>query len=72
MVGWAMNAAGSQKEFVPAHRVVNRVGILTGKNHFSNPNLMQKLLEQEGIVIEEDKIINFKEIFWDPMFELDL
>ncbi len=72
MVGWAMNAVGSQKEYVPAHRVVNRLGMLTGKHHFSDPNQMQNLLEQEGVVVKNDKIQNFKELFWDPMLELEL
>ncbi|HNB80855.1 MAG TPA: MGMT family protein, partial [Chitinophagaceae bacterium] len=51
---------------VPAHRVVNRNGILTGKNHFATPTLMQELLEAEGIQIEDDRIIHFKTLFWDP------
>lgn len=72
MVGWAMNAAGSQKEYVPAHRVVNRLGVLTGKHHFSDPHQMQNLLEQEGAIIKNDKIQNFKEIFWNPIVELEL
>jgi methylated-DNA-protein-cysteine methyltransferase-like protein len=65
MVGWAMNAA-HRLEDVPAHRVVNRIGLLTGKNHFSSPNQMQQLLEQEGIKVEKDKIIDFDGLFWDP------
>lgn len=65
MVGWAMNAAHSQKD-VPAHRVVNRNGLLTGRHHFSPPELMQQLLENEGIKVEDDQIVNFKEIFWKP------
>lgn len=65
MVGWAMNSAASQKD-VPAHRVVNRNGLLTGKHHFSPPELMQQLLENEGIEIENDQIKNFKEVFWKP------
>jgi methylated-DNA-protein-cysteine methyltransferase-like protein len=72
MVGWAMNASHSQKEYVPAHRVVNRNGFLTGKHHFKNPFEMQQLLEAEGIEIKDDKIINFKEHFWDPTIELEL
>lgn len=72
MVGWAMNAAGSQKKFVPAHRVVNRNGELTGKHHFGHPKLMQKLLEKEGIKVKNDKIVNFKKLFWDPSEELKL
>ena len=66
MVGWAMNASHSAKEPVPAHRVVNRNGMLTGKHHFGSPDLMQQLLESEGAVIENDKVLNFNEIFWDP------
>jgi len=65
MVGWAMNAAHSLED-VPAHRVVNRIGLLTGKNHFGSPNQMQQLLEQEGIKVEKDKIIDFDRLFWDP------
>lgn len=65
MVGYAMNFAGNEPD-VPAHRVVNRNGLLTGKHHFSPPDLMQQLLENEGIDIEDDKILNFKEVFWKP------
>ena len=72
MVGWAMNAAHSQKKKVPAHRVVNRTGMLTGKHHFETPFLMQELLEKEGVNVEKDKIVNFKKHFWDPMVELAL
>ena len=70
MVGWAMNASHTVKEPVPAHRVVNRNGLLTGKHHFGNSSTMQQLLENEGLVIEGDRIINFKERFWDPVREL--
>lgn len=72
MVGWAMNASHSQKEFVPAHRVVNRNGLLTGKHHFKTPFEMQQLLESEGIIVENDKIIHFQKHFWDPSTELNL
>ena len=72
MVGWAMNASHSQKEYVPAHRVVNRNGFLTGKMHFPSPNDMQQKLEEEGAIIKEDKIINFKDLFWSPTTELNL
>lgn len=72
MVGWAMNAAHSQKKKVPAHRVVNRNGELTGKHHFETPFQMQELLEKEGVVIVKDKIKNFNSCFWDPMKELEL
>ena len=65
MVGWAMNASHNQED-VPAHRVVNRKGLLTGKHHFEGTNLMQQLLENEGIVVIENQIQNFEEIFWDP------
>ena len=68
MVGWALNKSAEQKEFVPAHRVVNRNGILTGKNHFAWSDTMRKLLENEGIIIENDRIINFRERFWEPEF----
>lgn len=72
MVGYAMNAAHSAFPPVPAQRVVNRNGLLTGKFHFGSPNLMQQLLENEGINVKDDKVINFKELFWDPSIELDL
>jgi methylated-DNA-protein-cysteine methyltransferase-like protein len=72
MVGWAMNASHNQKEYVPAHRVVNRLGILSGKNHFSESNPMQDALEAEGVEIIEDKIQNFKDIYWDPSIEIQL
>ena len=65
MVGWAMNASHNQED-MPAHRVVNRKGLLTGKHHFEGTNLMQQLLENEGIVVIENQIQNFEEIFWDP------
>lgn len=68
MVGWAMN--NSNKKDVPAHRVVNRNGLLTGKHHFQGTNLMQQLLENEGIEVIDNKIKNFEKFFWDPMKEL--
>ena len=71
MVGWAMNAAHGEPD-VPAHRVVNRLGLLTGKAHFGGPSTMQELLESEGLVVEKDQIQNFKELFWDPSQELEL
>ena len=71
MVGWAMNASHND-DTVPAHRVVNRVGLLTGKNHFDGTNLMQQLLESEGVVVIDFQIQNFDKIFWDPFKELDL
>lgn len=70
MVGWAMNSSHSQDNYIPAHRVVNRQGLLTGKFHFGNSSTMQQLLENEGAIIENDRIINFREIFWDPSAEL--
>jgi len=66
MVGWAMNAAHTIHPKVPAHRVVNRMGLLTGKMHFGTPTLMQELLEKEGILIEGDAVKNFDQVFWDP------
>lgn len=69
MVGWAMNTAHSNPE-IPAHRVVNRNGLLTGKMHFQTPTLMQELLEKEGIIVTNDKIENFKVVFWNPIEEL--
>ncbi len=72
IVGWAMNNSHNQKEDVPAHRVVNRKGILTGKNHFKGTNLMQQLLENEGVIIEDNQIQNFNTVFWDPNKELDI
>ena len=70
MVGWALNACHTRNEFIPAHRVVNRNGLLTGKMHFGNTSTMQQLLENEGIIIENDRVINFNERFWDPSAEL--
>jgi len=72
MVGWAMNQSHTCHEFIPAHRVVNRAGMLTGKHHFGGLNVMQELLENEGAVIEENRIINFSDLFWDPVHELGL
>jgi len=70
MVGWAMNASHSSAEAVPAHRVVNRNGMLTGKHHFGTPAMMQQLLENEGIIVIDDKIEDFEKKFWDPSIEL--
>jgi methylated-DNA-protein-cysteine methyltransferase-like protein len=70
MVGWAMNGSHAQKPKVPAHRVVNRNGLLTGKFHFKTLTQMQELLEKEGVKVKEDKIIDFKKHFWDPNVEL--
>jgi methylated-DNA-protein-cysteine methyltransferase-like protein len=71
MVGWALNISHTNLEFIPAHRVVNRNGLLTGKYHFGNSTTMEQLLENEGIIIENDRIINFEEKFWDPGTELE-
>ncbi|MDO6436549.1 MGMT family protein [Cyclobacterium sp. 1_MG-2023] len=71
MVGWAMNAAHGMKD-VPAHRVVNRNGMLTGKTHFASPNLMQELLEKEGVLVENNKIVDFENFLWDPAIALEL
>lgn len=68
MVGWAMS--GSLNKDIPAHRVVNKSGLLTGKHHFQGTNVMQQLLESEGIEVIENKIQNFEKLFWDPMKEL--
>lgn len=68
MVGYAMN--GSHGKDVPAHRVVNRSGLLTGKHHFDGTNLMQQLLESEGIIIKNNQIQNFEKVFWEPLKEL--
>ena len=65
MVGWAMNAS-HYNDSIPAHRVVNRLGLLTGKHHFDGTNLMQQLLESEGIIIKDAKIVGFEDVFWDP------
>lgn len=71
MVGWAMNASHGVPNFVPAHRVVNRQGLLTGKHHFANEREMEELLRSEGIKVENDRILNFQKHFWDPVKELD-
>lgn len=72
MVGWAMNAAHGQKPKVPAHRVVNRNGMLSGKAHFATPTLMEELLAKEKVAVKADKVLNFEDIFWDPVKELGL
>jgi methylated-DNA-protein-cysteine methyltransferase-like protein len=66
MVGWAMNQSHSQKEYMPAHRIVNRKGILSGKHHFGGSSVMQELLENEGIVVIDDEIQDFDKLFWSP------
>jgi len=65
MVGWAMNASHNRED-VPAHRVVNRKGILSGKHHFQGTNLMQQLLESEGVEVVDNQIVNFEKVFWEP------
>ena len=70
MVGWAMNAAHGAKPKVPAHRVVNSQGLLTGMHHFKTPTLMQELLEKEKVKIKDTQVIDFKKLLWDPMQEL--
>lgn len=71
MVGWAMNACHNQPE-IPAHRVVNRNGLLTGKMHFSSPTEMEDRLAKEGIQVVNDQIMNFHKFFWDPNIELEI
>jgi len=66
MVGWALNNSHSQSEFIPAHRVVNRQGMLTGKHHFPGRNVMEDLLKSEGIKVEDDRVVDFDKLFWDP------
>ncbi len=70
MVGWALNTSHTRPGFIPAHRVVNRNGLLTGKHHFGNSSTMRQLLENEGLIVEDDRIVNFKERFWDPGEEI--
>ncbi|GAB3506701.1 MGMT family protein [Spirosoma knui] len=70
MVGWAMVASHGQD--VPAHRVVNRIGVLSGKHFFGGPTIMQQLLEDEGVRVEDDRVVDFKTLFWDPAVELTL
>lgn len=72
MVGWAMNAAHDAKPKVPAHRVVNRNGMLSGKAHFATPTQMEELLGKEKVKVENDTVINFEKLFWDPLKELGL
>ena len=72
MVGWALNGSHKQRPKVPAQRVVNREGLLTGKFHFEYPEQMQELLEKEGVQVKDDKIVDFRERFWDPLKELGL
>ncbi|MBI1223123.1 MAG: cysteine methyltransferase [Bacteroidetes bacterium] len=71
MVGWAMNASHANPE-IPAHRVVNSSGLLTGKAHFETPDRMQELLNDEGVLVKDNQVQDFKELFWDPSKELSL
>jgi len=70
MVGWAMNGAGHVRPKVPAHRVVNINGVLSGKHHFGEPDAMEKLLKKEGILVKDDAVVDFQKLFWDPVREL--
>lgn len=72
MVGWAMNAAHTARPKVPAQRVVNRNGMLSGKHHFATPTLMEELLKKDGVSVKEETVVDFKKIFWDPATELGL
>lgn len=72
MVGWAMNNSHFEHKYIPAHRVVNKAGLLSGKHHFESENAMQKALENEGIIVVENQIQNFEKVFWDPNIELDI
>jgi methylated-DNA-protein-cysteine methyltransferase-like protein len=72
VVGYAMNASHAQKEKVPAHRVLNRNGQLTGKHHFPTPFMMQELLEKENLLIKNDAVQDFKKYYWDPTIELSM
>ena len=71
MVGWALNKSFTSDNPVPAHRVVNRKGELSGRVHFPTPTMMQELLENEGIDVENDRVVSFKDKFWDPSVELE-
>ena len=70
MVGWALNCSHHLEDFIPAHRVVNRNGMLTGKHHFSGQRVMQQLLENEGVKVSDDHVLDFRQRFWDPSREL--
>ncbi len=70
MVGWAMNQSHF-KDGIPAHRVINRNGVLTGRHHFGGSRLMQQLLEGEGVEVDDDQVLRFSELYWDPAKELD-
>jgi methylated-DNA-protein-cysteine methyltransferase related protein len=70
MVGWALNSSHKMED-VPAQRVVNRLGMLTGKHHFSGSNAMQQLLEAEGVKVKENRVVDFQKLFWDPALDLE-
>ena len=70
MVGWALNKSFDGQGFIPAHRVVNRLGLLTGKHYFGYSGTMRELLENEGVSVIEDRIVDFDRIFWDPVKEM--
>ena len=70
MVGWALISSHQQNKNIPAHRVVNRNGLLTGKQHFAFPHAMQQSLEQEGVQVENDQVVDFDQLFWNPAKEL--
>lgn len=72
VVGYAMNVSHSRPDKIPAHRVVNRNGLLTGKMHFNSPTEMQELLEKEGVLVDGDRVLKFDSYFWDPSLNLDL
>jgi len=72
IVGYCMNNAHAVRPLVPAHRVVNRIGMLTGKHHFATPTRMQELLEKEGLQVQDDQVLDFQRKFWDPAVELGL
>jgi methylated-DNA-protein-cysteine methyltransferase-like protein len=72
MVGWAMNGSFHAKPSVPAHRVVNRMGMLSGKMHFSTPTRMEELLKKEKILVKDDQVVDFEKKFWDPAVELEI
>ena len=71
MVGWALNVSHTGSGFIPAHRVVNRNGLLTGIHHFGISSTMRQLLENDVLVVENDRVVNFREKFWDPLKELE-
>ena len=70
MVGWAMNSCRGARPRVPAHRVVNRMGVLSGKHHFTDPDEMERLLKKEGVKVKNDQVVDFEKLFWDPVKEL--